>query len=107
MNTQRVATLHAAVAHIAYGIDVTNKDVFSSPFAYDNYDMWFGEDFDFIIAEMMDSFLREIESDITSVDSSNLSEAHSRQISLQECADRSAKRRAGFDVGTSVNTGLT
>ena len=49
---------------------------------------------------MMDNWLedvlREIESDITSVDSTNLSEQRSEQMSAQSSADRAAKLAAGL-----------
>ena len=75
MDTQRSLAIHVGLAHLAYGITLDDKNRgFSSPLAFDDYDLWFGADFDFLLDQIMDDLLDEIESDITSVDSTNLSE---------------------------------
>jgi hypothetical protein len=71
-------SIHAGIAHLAYGIKNQDKQ---DPFAFDAFDMWLGSDFDFLLDSWVEDTLREIESDITSVDSTNLSEADSRQRS--------------------------
>ena len=81
MDTSRSIILHAGVAHLAYGMALSDRKDFKSPLAFDDYDLWFGEDFDFLLEENIDDLLDEIESDITSVDSTNLSEAASEQAS--------------------------
>ena len=87
------------MAHLSYGLALKDEKDFKSPFAFDAYDLWFGSDFDLVLSELMDSFLDEIETDISSVDSSNLSEQHSAQISAQSSADRQAL----IDAGISLN----
>ena len=84
------------MGHLAYGMALSDKKNFSSPLAFDDYDLWFGSDFNFILDEIMDGLLEDIESDITSVDSTNLSEAASEQASAQSSADRAAMQRAGL-----------
>ena len=96
MDTSRSIILHAGVAHLAYGMALSDRKDFKSPLAFDDYDLWFGEDFDFLLEEIIDDLLDEIESDITSVDSTNLSEAASEQASAQSSADRAAMKRAGL-----------
>ena len=81
MDLQRTIQVISGIAHTAYGIGLTEKDAFKSPFAFNAYDNWFGKDFDYILNNLLDEFLEEIETDISSVDSSNLSEQHSEQLS--------------------------
>ena len=79
MDTPRTIVVHAGVAHLAYGMALSDKKDFKSPLAFDDYDLWFGSDFDFVIETLLEDILDDIESDITSVDSTNLSEAASEQ----------------------------
>jgi len=98
MDIPRTAQVVSAIAHTAYGIGMKDADNhFKSPFAFDAYDHWFGEDFDFLIANLLDDFLDQIETDISSVDSSNLSEQASEQLSQQSSADNQARFDAGLD----------
>ena len=90
MDTPRTIVVHAGVAHLAYGMALSDKKDFKSPLAFDDYDLWFGADFDYLIDSLLDDLLDDIESDITSVDSTNLSEAASAQASAQSSADRAA-----------------
>jgi Ca2+-binding RTX toxin-like protein len=94
-NTRTIA-LQAGMGHLAYGMALKDKKDFNSPLAFDDYDLWFGNDFNFLLDEIMDGLLLDIESDITSVDSTNLSEAHSAQESAQSSANRAAMKRAGL-----------
>ena len=80
MNT-KLSAVHAALTQISYGLDLSDKKDFKSDFDFDSQDLWFGIDFDFLIDNWMETILDEIASDISSVDSTNLSEAHSEQIS--------------------------
>ena len=96
MDTQRTIIVHAGVAHLAYGMALSDKKNFKNPLAFDDYDLWFGNDFDFFLGSIIDDLLDDIESDITSVDSTNLSEAASEQASAQSSADRAAMKRAGL-----------
>ena len=98
MDTPRTIAVHAGVAHLAYGITLKDKKDFESPFAFDDYDLWFGNDFDFLLDTLIDDLLDDIESDITSVDSTNLSEAHSRQISAQASANETIARLSSITV---------
>ena len=81
MDLPRTIHLISGIAHTAYGTGLTDSRASKSPFAYNAYDLWFGEDFDYVINELLDGFLEDIETDISSVDSSNLSEQHSEQLS--------------------------
>ena len=62
----------------AYGVAVRDPSDFKDAFAFDDYDLWFGGDFNYFLDELFDDILEEIESDITSVDSTNLSEQRSK-----------------------------
>ena len=103
MNSYKTS-ITTGLAHLSYGVAVKDKNHFSSPFAFDAYDMWFGADFDHIINNMMENLWDDIESDIASVDSTNLSEQHSADMSAQSSADRAARIEAGL---TSDKTSLT
>ena len=71
---------------MATGVDILDSGKTISPIQYDAFDNWLGEDFDFILDNIMDTFFEEIEADILSVWSTNKSE--------QESADASALRSA-------------
>ena len=60
----------------SYGIDIQAKDSkhFKSPNAFDSYDLWLGDDFDYFLNNMLDDLFDEIESDLYSVWSTNKSE---------------------------------
>jgi len=107
MDTPRTIQIASGIAHLAYGVAVKDKDHFNSPLAYDYYDLWFSDDYDYLIDNILDSVFDEIESDITSVDSTNLSEAASLLQSKQSSADRRARIRAGLtdSDATSLSTG--
>ena len=81
---------NAGIAHLAYGIK------FQAPWDLDSDDLWFGNDFNWLIDNWVEDTLAEIEADITSVDSTNLSEARSEQMSAQSSADRAAQIAAGI-----------
>ena len=57
MDTQRAIILHAGVAHLAYGMALSDRKDFKSPLAFDDYDLWFGSDFDYFMSELMDDLL--------------------------------------------------
>ena len=104
MDTPRTIVIHAGVAHLAYGMALSDKKDFKSPLAFDDYDLWFGADFDYLLNELLDDLLDDIESDITSVDSTNLSEAASEQASAQSSANRAALQRAGLLASDETST---
>ena len=60
----------------AYGVDIQaeNSKDFKSPLAFDSYDLWLGDDFDYFLNNMIDVLLDDIESDLLSVWSTNKSE---------------------------------
>ena len=62
---------------VSYGIELKDTDEFKSPLAFDAFDTWLGEDFDYFIENLFDGFLDEIESDLLTVWSTNLSEQQS------------------------------
>lgn len=108
MDIPRTSQVVSAIAHTAYGIGMQDADKhFKSPFAFDAYDLWFGEDFNFLLENILDELLDDIETDISSVDSSNLSEQASEQRSKQSSADNEARFDAGLtdSVTTSSATG--
>ena len=104
MDIHRTICISSGLAHISYGVIIQDRDKHVSNFAFDAYDMWFGADFDHIINNMMENLWDDIESDITSVDSTNLSEQRSADMSAQSSADRAARIKAGL---TSDKTSLT
>ena len=95
--------IHAGIAHLTCAINLADKDDFKSSLAFDDYDLWFGNDFDFMMENWMEDVLEEMESMISSVDSTNLSEAHSEQISAQSSADRAALVAAGITPSESTS----
>ena len=74
MDTPRTITICSGIAHLSYGVAVSD---FSNKLAFDPYDLWFSADYDYMIDNVLDGIFDVIESDITSVDSSNKSEAAS------------------------------
>ena len=75
VTTFTTATTASGVIYAAYGIQVEdNRTTKSSAFDFNEYDLWFGQDFDWIISNMMEHVFDEIKSDITSDWSTNLSE---------------------------------
>ena len=74
MDLPKTILTSAGVAHIAYATALKDRKDFKSPLAFDDYDLWFGNDFNYFLNNLFDDLLSDIESDITSVDSTNLSE---------------------------------
>ena len=76
----------------AYGVDISSKDSkdFKSPVAFDAYDLWLGDDYDYFLDNLLDSLFDDIEADLKSVWSSNLSEQESAQASAERSAAASA-----------------
>ena len=87
---------------VSYGIELKGQDPKNSPLAFDKFDLWLGEDFNYFLDNLLDDFLNDIESDLLSVWSTNKSEQESQQASAQLSADREA---AGED--TDLNTDAT
>ena len=92
----RTTPMLAGIAHLAYGIKMETEFKGGSKLDFNDYDLWFDDDFNFILSNWLEDTLAEIESDITSVDSTNLSEARSEQMSAQSSADRAAQIAAGI-----------
>jgi len=92
---QRIQHMHVAgVTQLAYGIKTSDKS--KNAWDFNDYDLWFSDDFNYVLDNWLQNALDDIESDITSVDSTNLSEARSEQMSAQSSADRAAKIAAGI-----------
>ena len=70
----------------AVGVDILDSSKFTSPIQFDAFDNWLGADFQFVLDNIIDDFFDEIEDNLLSVWSTNLSE--------QESADASALRSA-------------
>ena len=62
----------SGVVHVAYSVDVTV--VIDDLYASDSYDVWFDDDYNFFLDNVLEGMFEDIESDITSVWSTNLSE---------------------------------
>ena len=73
MNTAK-HSIHAGLTHLAYGVTVSDNTDFRSPLTFDSDELWFHHDFQHLMDNWLEDVLSEIESDITSVDSTNLSE---------------------------------
>ena len=43
------ATTASGIVATAYGAALTDPSDFTDPFAFDEYELWFGNDFDFLI----------------------------------------------------------
>ena len=89
----------------AYGVDISSKDSkdFKSPVAFDAYDLWLGDDYDYFLDNLLDNLFDDIEADLKSVWSSNLSEQESAQASAERSAAASA--RGETDDGVAPDDG--
>ena len=87
----------------AYGVNIQDPSDFKDPFAYNDYDLWFGEDFDFFIDELLEDVLADLEDEIESVRSSNISEQRSQQSSAQSSADREVRIALGLADSDSTS----
>ena len=72
MKTQTSTLMASGVVHVAYSVDVT-VDI-DDLYASDSYDVWFDDDYNFFLDNVLEGMFEDIESDITSVWSTNLSE---------------------------------
>lgn len=61
----------SGVAHLAYGVLIDLQD---DPLAYNEYDLWFGDDYNYLLENQLEDFLYFVEKDIEDVNSSNESE---------------------------------
>ena len=79
MNQRAIAMIAPGVLTTAYGAAIRDPDDLNkdNAFAFDDYDLWFGNDFDYYLENLLDDLLSEIESVITSEISTNQSEAYS------------------------------
>ena len=91
MDLPRTISICSGIAHLSYGVAVSDIDHFSNKLAFDPYDLWFSADYNYMLDNIIDGVFDAIESDITSVDSTNLSEAASLQASAQASADLEAQ----------------
>ena len=64
----------ASIVLTTHGIVVQEPHDFESPFALTEEELWFDDDFKFMLKYVYEQFLEEIESDITSDWSTNESE---------------------------------
>ena len=116
MNNPIQVTLYSGAIYMAYGINVedagsknNSKSPFDDPFAFNDYDLWLGDDLNFFLDNLLDDIFREIESDITSVWSTNESEQISQQLSAQLSADAKARGETTMSADTvaSVTNSLS
>ena len=93
MNTnfqaQRLMSLQA-ITYSAYGVDILDAGANPSPLQFDAFDLWLGDDFDYVLDNILDNFFNEIEADLKEVWSTNKSEQESAQLSAQRSADAEA-----------------
>ena len=59
-----LATTASGIVATAYGTVLKDLSDFKDPFAFDDYELWFGNDFDFLIDNIFDDIFLEIESNI-------------------------------------------
>ena len=80
MKEYAYSTIASGIVNIAYSLKVedSKKDGPDDPFAFNEYDLWFDEDLNFFLDNMLDDIFAEYESDITSVWSTNESEWRSQ-----------------------------
>ena len=71
---------------------------------YDDYDLWFDQDFEYLLRYSLEALLQDIESDITSDWSTNESEQLSAQISAQMSADAEAMGMTTNSVTTATDS---
>ena len=63
-----------AVAYTSTGVEILDSSKFTSPIQFDAFDNWLGDDFQFVLDNIIDDFFDDIEEDLLSVWSTNLSE---------------------------------
>ena len=76
--SQRLLTLQG-VYYTAVGVDILDSSKFTSPLQFDAFDNWLGDDFQFVLDNIIDDFFDDIESDLLSVWSSNRSDEPTHQ----------------------------
>ena len=64
----------SGVVHLAYGVLVEKEEAWESPYAFDEYDLWFGDDYNYFLDNQLEDFFVFVEEDIEDVRSSNYSE---------------------------------
>ena len=74
----------------AVGVDVLDSSKFTSPIQFDAFDNWLGEDFNFVLDNILDDFFDDIEENLLSVWSTNKSEQESEDASALRSAMASA-----------------
>ena len=74
----------------AAGVDILDSSKFTSPIQFDAFDNWLGDDFQFVLDNIIDTFFDDIEEDLLSVWSSNRSEQESEDASALRSAMASA-----------------
>ena len=58
----------------AAGVDILDSSKFTSPIQFDGFDNWLGDDFQFVLDNIIDDFFDDIEENLLSVWSTNKSE---------------------------------
>ena len=71
--SQRLLTLQG-VYYTAVGVDILDSSKFTSPIQFDAFDNWLGDDFQFVLDNIIDDFFDDIEENLLSVWSTNKSE---------------------------------
>ena len=74
-----LATFQAGILCTAYGVSMQD---YTSPYDFNEYELWFGNDFDYVLDNILEDFLDDIESKLSSDKSSNYSEQISQQLSV-------------------------
>lgn len=53
---------YSGIIHLAYGVHIERTD----PFALDDYDLWFGNDFNYVVTDLFNSVFDIIEEQVSS-----------------------------------------
>ena len=91
----------------AVGVDILDSSKFTSPIQFDAFDSWLGDDFQFVLDNIIDDFFDDIEADLLSVWSTNKSEQESADASALRSAMASALGLSDDGMGAAGDSGFT
>ena len=91
----------------AAGVDILDSSKFTSPIQYDSFDNWLGDDFQFLLDNIIDDFFDEVEENLLSVWSTNKSEQESADASALRSAMASALGMSDDGMGAAGDSGMT
>ena len=91
----------------AVGVDILDSSKFTSPIQFDAFDSWLGDDFQFVLDNIIDDLFDDIEEDLLSVWSTNKSEQESADASALRSALASALGMTDDGMGAAGDSGMT